>query len=73
MCIIFTLYDNYVVLLDNGIQYIRDNVGDQFSKDDMIAAITYCNMDAVAALNHLFEKCNYHSYIYMYVYHVASR
>ena len=66
MYIIVTLYDDCVVSLDNCIQYIRDTVGDQFSKDDMIDAIKYCNMDAAAALNHLFEKCNYH-YIYVYI------
>ena len=49
-------YDNCVVSLDNGIQYIRDTVGDQFSKDDMIDAIKYCNMDAAAAISHLHEK-----------------
>ena len=39
-------------------QYISDIVGDQFSKDDMVEAIKHCNMDAVAALNHLMEKGN---------------
>ena len=51
--------DDYVVGLDNGVQYIRDIVNDQFSKDEMIEAIKYCNMDAAAALYHLFEKGTY--------------
>ena len=51
-----SLYTDYIVAQDNGVQYIRDIVGDQFSKDDMVEAIKPCNMDAVAALNHLFER-----------------
>ena len=46
----------YIVALDNGTQYIRDIVDDQFSKDEMTEAIKHCNMDAAAALNHLIEK-----------------
>ena len=46
----------YIVALDNGTQYIRDIMDDQFSKDEMTEAIKHCNMDAAAALNHLIEK-----------------
>jgi len=42
--------------LNNGVQYIRNIVGDQFSQEDMVEAIRQYSMDAVAALNRLLER-----------------
>ena len=45
--------------MENGLQYIRSVVGDQFNYDFMIEAMKLCNMDAESALSHLLEKGMY--------------
>ena len=56
-----------IAAVDNGIQYIRDIVGNQFSEDDMIKAIKHSSMDAATALNYLIEKGMYLSDVSVYL------